>query len=343
MKKIASKDLPKTGIDILLQEKSLLDGLSQQNVALLTNMCMVTEHGESSASALQKKLGKALSCLLTPEHGWTGQIAEGVHVSHGFEDSLGLPVYSLYGNSLDSDEFDFDVLVIDLQDIGLRCYTYAATCAKFIETHQGKRVIVCDRPNPLGRQQKGPQLDQKFKSLLAFLNVPFQHGKTIGELLSIYDVDIIPCQPMHHPYQYPWISPSPNLPTWDSVLLYPALVLLEGTNISEGRGTDFPFAYIGASELDAPRLVKFLNSFNGLTAKTFSTIPQSGKLKGKLCNGAQISITNNQSFEALDLGFELIRFMKDNYPHFKWTPMNDGYFIDALLGTDSFRLSLAHP
>lgn len=334
--------IPETGIDILLKDTSRLEILVKQKVALLTNRRMLTETHEPSALVLQKKLGKALTCILTPEHGWNGEIAEGLHVKNSYEETLKLPVYSLYGGTFDTHTHthEFDVLIIDLQDIGLRCYTYAATSAKFIEAQPEKRVIVCDRPNPLGRQVKGPELDSRYKSLLAYLDVPFQHGKTMGELLSIYDVEVISCQSVHAPYQYPWISPSPNLPTWDSVLLYPALVFLEGTNISEGRGTDFPFTYIGAPELDAHKLCNFLNTFQGIEASPLTTTPQSGKLKGELCLGAQISIRDYQSLDALDIGFKIIPFLKETYTLFKWTPMNEGYFIDYLLGTDSFRLQM---
>ncbi len=332
---------PCSGIDFLLRDLRLLSKLSQQKVAMLSNQRTLTYEAIPSAVALQQILGKALVCLLTPEHGWSGSIAEGIKVPHSFEDSLNIPIYSLYGGNQGVHEFDFDVLIIDLQDVGLRCYTYAATCTKFIETLKDQEVIVCDRPNPLGSDIKGPALDPQFRSLVAYLDVPFQHGKSMGELLSTYGPQIISHQRIFQPYQDLWTPPSPNLPSWDAVLLYPTLVLLEGTNISEGRGTSFPFTSLGAPDLKADELIDFLNSFKGIKAEPFEFIPQSGKLIGKFCQGARLYVTNHQELEALQLGFELVRFLKETYPRFEWVCTNKGYFIDSLLGTDGFRKGLS--
>lgn len=328
--------VPSVGIDFLLKDDDLLTELSHKKVALLTNQMTRTKDNEPSAQAIQKKLGTSLTCVLTPEHGWSGRVAEGVKVEDSFESHFNLPLYSLYGGKKFS-EADFDVLIIDLQDVGLRCFTYAASCAKFIETLKDQEVIVCDRPNPLGPQVKGSHLDSNFRSLLAYLDVPFQHGQTIGELLSIYDPHVIPCHHNHHPYGYPWQPPSPNLPSWDSVLLYPTLVFLEGTNISEGRGTNLPFTRLGAPGLDRNGLVEFLNEVQGLQAEPIVFTPQSGKLKGQECHGAQLFIIDHLEFEALSTGYALIKFLRENYSPFQWTPMSEGFFIDFLLGTDSFR------
>lgn len=343
----SAKNLPFSGIDFLLENNYLIDKLSQQKVGLLTNQRTLTREGETSADALQKKIGNALTCLLTPEHGWNGQIAEGVKITDGFDAHLKLPIFSLYGGMKALEEAKFDSLVIDLQDVGLRCFTYAASCAKLIETLSNQEVIVCDRPNPLGPQSKGPLLDPNYRSFLAYLDVPFQHGQTMGELLSIYktqvDLTIIACQHDHQPYHYPWFPPSPNLPSWDSVLLYPALVLLEGTNVSEGRGTSLPFMSLGAPGLDSHLLVDFLNTFPGLQAKPLTFTPHSGKLKGKECHGARLFISDVHVFEAFSMGLKMIRFLKENYPLFQWTRMDfekEGFFIDYLLGTDSFRNEL---
>ena len=337
--------------------------LSRKNVGLITNQSFLTQDYIPSAYALRKRLGEALKCILTPEHGWSGLIGEGIGIADGFDSHLDLPILSLYGKNKKFVPFitenNIDVILIDLQDIGLRCYTYAATCAKFLEAcaELPLEIIVCDRPNPLGLHQKGPLLDPDLRSILAYLDVPFQHGQTIGQLLTDFNqtmgkplsLTVLPCPPVHAPYQYPWTPPSPNLPSWESVLLYPALVLLEGVNVSEGRGTTLPFTSLGAPELDHYLLVEFLNDTqSSIRARPITFTPQSGKLKDKECQGAHLLVQDSSSLNALSLGINVLRFLKENYASFEWTPMGssplpkgeESYFIDYLLGTASVRESL---
>lgn len=343
--------LPLTGIDFLLKDENLLHRLSEKKVGILTNQSALTQDYKPTAQALSERLEDALTCILTPEHGWSGFIPEGVKVGDGFDSHLGLPVFSLYGKSQKSvHEINIDTLIIDLQDVGLRCYTYTATCAKVLEAcaDSSLEIIVCDRPNPLGSGRKGPKLDPHFRSFVGYLDVPFQHGQTIGELLSTYNqslklpLTVILCQHDHIPYEYPWIPPSPNLPSWDSVLLYPALVVLEGTNISEGRGTSLPFTCLGAPGLNHHELVDFINKMDGIRARPLIFTPQSGELVGKECQGAQLFITDLSKLDAFSLGLKVLEFLRKNYTSFEWTEMCDGkrgYFIDYLLGTDSYRIS----
>jgi uncharacterized protein YbbC (DUF1343 family) len=343
---------PPTGIDVLLKDETLLHGLTQKKIGILTNQSALTQDYKPTVQALSARLGGALTCILTPEHGWSGFIAEGVKVGDGFDSQLGLPIFSLYGTRQKSlREIDIDTLIIDLQDVGLRCYTYTATCAKVLEARAGSslEIIVCDRPNPLGSKHQGPELDPDFRSFVGYLDVPFQHGQTIGELLSTYNqslkvpLTVIPCQHDHTPYEYPWIPPSPNLPSWDSVLLYPALVLLEGTNISEGRGTSLPFTCLGAPGLDHHKLVDFINRMDGIHARPLTFTPQSGELTGKECQGAHIFIIDLSKLDAFSSGLKILEFLRKNYSPFEWTEMMDnkgGYFIDYLLGTNSVREAL---
>jgi uncharacterized protein YbbC (DUF1343 family) len=345
------KTLPLTGIDFLLKNENLLYQLSKKKIGLLTNQAALTQDYQSSANVLKEKLGDALQCILTPEHGWSGFIGEGVKIEDGFDPHLGLPLFSLYGNN---QKFLYtsiiDTLIIDLQDVGLRCYTYTATCAKMLDAFSGSllEVIICDRPNPLGPDRKGPLLDPDYRSFLAYLDDPFQHGQTIGELLSTYNtirgklpLTVIPCQHNHDPYHYPWIPPSPNLPSWDAVLLYPALVLLEGTNISEGRGTSLPFTCLGAPRLNFTALVDFINTMSGIRARPLLFTPQSGELIGKECQGAHLLITDPNQLDSFSLGLNILSFLKENYSDFEWAKSKkEKYFIDALLGTDSLRKDL---
>lgn len=351
---------PSFGIDFLLSNEDLLKSLSKKNVGLITNQSSLTQNYLPSADVLHQKLGGALKCILVPEHGWSGLIGEGIGITDGFDPHLNLPILSLYGKNKKFISFlvdnTIDVILIDLQDIGLRCYTYSATCAKFLKAcaELPLEIIVCDRPNPLGGDIKGPLLNPHFHSILAYLDVPFQHGQTLGQLLSDFNktletslpLTVLPCPSVHHPYQYPWTPPSPNLPSWDSVLLYPALVLLEGVNVSEGRGTTLPFTSLGAPDLDHYGLVNFLNETqNAVRARPITFTPQSGKLKDKTCQGAHLLLTNPSGLDALSLGIHILRFLKEHYTPFEWTSMAPSplpgeekrYFIDYLLGTSYLR------
>lgn len=353
---------PGFGIDTLLKDKEKIKKLRCQKVAVLTNQKTLTQTGMPSAYALYESLGKALQVILTPEHGWSGTVAEGVKVENGWDEETGLPVISLYGGKKSFEEiqetYGLDALIIDLQDMGIRCYTYGATCAQLLDAAQGYRlkIEICDRPNPLGPVQKGPALDPVYRSFLAYLDIPFQHGQTMGHLLQTYnqtlglgklDLEIIPSPPFHVPYAYLWDPPSPNLPSWDAALLYPALVLLEGVNVSEGRGTPFPFTSFGAPGLDFKACVDFLNALpkTGIRAEPFLFKPQTGKLKDQDCQGVRLHIKDPHQVDGVSLGFEILRFLKKNYPLFQWTPClsdpeNKKYFIDALLGTSSLRQEL---
>jgi len=347
--------LPPCGIDALLQNEALLTFLSKQRVGIITNQNSLTQHYELSAHALAKRLGMSLKCLLTPEHGWSGLVREGIKVGDGFDVSLQLPVFSLYGGHKKYLEFindHLDLLVIDLQDVGVRCYTYVSTCAQLLNACSGfsLEVMICDRPNPLGPHVRGPLLDPHLRSLVGYVDTPFQHAQTMGALLSEFNqardeklpLTVIPCQSYHQPYHYPWIPPSPNLPTWDAVLLYPGLVLLEGTNISEGRGTSFPFTCFGAPGLNNTLLVNYLNSLekSGIRARPITFTPQSGKHAGVACEGAQMLLVDPLKINAFALGLKIILFLKENYPNFKWEKMinkKNEYFINYLLGTPLLR------
>jgi uncharacterized protein YbbC (DUF1343 family) len=361
-----SHPLPAFGIDKLLQDRALLFSLSQKNVGLITNQSALTQHYAPTAFALKKGLGRALKCILTPEHGWSGLVGEGVHIHDGFDPHLDLPILSLYGKNKNFLEFiqknHINTILIDLQDIGLRCYTYTATCAKFLEACVGLplEIIVCDRPNPLGPLRTGPALDSHYRTLLAYLDIPFQHGKTIGQLLSSFNdslgeksfsFQVIESPLSHQPFHYPWIPPSPNLPSWESALLYPALVLLEGTNISEGRGTTLPFTCLGASGLNHYQLVDFVNNLEpgNVRARPITFTPQSGKNKGQECQGVHLLLTDPQTLKSLSLGITIIHFLKENYPQFEWIKVpssilevqgEERYFIDYLLGTSVLRTSI---
>jgi len=335
--------LPLNGVDRLLHDEGMLTRLSRQSVLLLTNQSALTQDYRPSAKALQQKIGGALKGILAPEHGWSGLLPEGEGGSDGWDAALGLPIWSLYGQKRTPFP-SVDVIVIDLQDVGLRCYTYAATCAQMMEALGGNdtEIIVCDRPNPLGPRKAGPKLDPAFRSIVGYLDVSWQHGQTLGQLLSAFNeslgvpLTVMPCQPFYEPYNSPWIPPSPNLPSWEAVLLYPALVMLEGTNVSEGRGTTLPFTSLGAPGLPHEGLIAFLKSHPGVHARPLTFTPTRSKWAGQECQGVHFLVTDVQALQSYELGLDILRFLYRHYEAFEWIP-GASYFIDSLMGTDAVR------
>lgn len=348
--------LPVTGIDTLLLETGRLKQLQQ--VALLTNRASTTAQGVPTAYALGEILQNNLSYLLSPEHGWSAQGEDGKDVHNEIEPELNKPIYSLYGPLFEKTLprlKEIKALIIDIQDVGVRCYTFASTCAKVLEylstLSNPPLVIICDRPNPLGKSITGPPFNPKYKSLVHHLDIPFQHGKSIAELLSHHNaslgsplaLDIIPYQENFCPFEHRWIPPSPALPNWSSVLLYPGLVLLEGVNLSLGRGTDKPFSSIGAPDLDTEKLLSALEKSPGLSVRPLTFTPQSSLFQGELCQGITFHMTNPETFDAYGFGLYLIKTLLKTYPAFQWVhnKKTDLYWIDTLLGNADFRSDLS--
>lgn len=340
---------PPCGIDFLLQDDVLLSSLARKRVGLVTHQNALTQSYRLSAHALAEQIGGSLKGILTPEHGWSGFMAEGIKIGDGFDLILQIPVFSLYGGDkayLDFIKNHIDLLLIDLQDVGLRCYTYVSTCAQLLEACSDfpLEVMICDRPNPLGPHVRGPDLDPNFRSLVGYVHVPYQHGQTMGGLLSTVNTQlpltVVPCQSYHQPHQYPWIPPSPNLPSWEAVLLYPGLVLLEGTNISEGRGTSLPFTCFGAPGLNNMLLVDYLNQMDGIQVRPLTFTPQSGKHEDVECNGVHILLLDPLNVNAFELGLKILIFLKTHYLDFQWIGKKDKYFIDYLLGTSFLRTAI---
>lgn len=354
--------LPQTGIDVLLNDPQKIDFLKGKKVGLLANQSSVTSLFIPSAYALQERIGPSLMSLFTLEHGWSAFCAAGENIKNTQEPTTHLPVYSLYG-PLWKENLpylkDLDVLIIDIQDVGVRCYTYGATCAKVLEysalENCSLHFIICDRPNPLGTTIKGPKFNPAYRSLVNYMDVPFQHGKTIGELLKGHndtlakprDLSVIPFLSPFDPQKNVWIPPSPGLPDWEAILLYPGLVLLEGTNISEGRGSSLPFKCVAAPSLNSMELVQALNEIHqsGLKVRPFSFTPEGGKRSGQECQGVQFHITDYQKVNALFIGVSLLHVLFHTYPLFEWAHTSNKYWIDELTGDPTLRESIekAHP
>lgn len=351
--------LPWVGIDALLADQARLDSLKRKRVGLIANQASLTAQFIPSAQALHSCLGSSLECLFTLEHGWSAFCAAGEGGGDGFEPHTNLPIYSLYGPLFEKNVNrvqSLDSLIIDVQDVGVRCYTYAASCAKVIEqaaqNQYSTEFIVCDRPNPLGTAIKGPQWDPAYRSLVSYIDVPFQHGKTLGALLQAHNQTLpntvpltnIPATTAFDPKVHVWIPPSLGLPDWPAVLLYPGLVLLEGTNVSEGRGSTLPFRCVAAPQLDAMKLVEILNAIpqSGIVACPFTFTPTSGKLAGQECQGVQIHVTDEQRLDAFALGVYIVHALFHTYPLFEWVRLkkHEKYWIDAITGSTQLRSAI---
>lgn len=350
----SSISLPLTGIDALLKDQKKIDDLKGKRVGLLANQSSLTSQFVPTAYALQDRLGTALTCLFSCEHGWSAFAGAGEDIQNAAEPRTRLPVYSFYG-PLFKDNLprlkSLDVLIIDLQDVGVRCYTYSATCAKILEYVASEKcsldIIICDRPNPLGVTVRGPYTPPERRSLVNYLPVPFQHGQTMAALLQHHNQSLdrpcalsaFPFSTPFRPFEHTWIPPSPGLPDWEAVVLYPGLVLLEGTNVSEGRGSSLPFKCVAASNLDFMKIVEAINLLpqSGLQARPFTFIPEGGKLSGQLCQGAQIHITDAQQVKGMYLGVYLLHTLFHIYPAFEWVHNADTYWIDELIGGSYLR------
>ncbi len=306
-----------------------------------------------------------LSALFGPQHGIRGETQDNMIEWKGFRDRrTGLQVFSLYGSTRKPTERmlrEIDVLVIDLQDIGARYYTYIWTMYLCMEAgnESGKAVVILDRPNPItGRYIEGPVLDEEFSSFVGLKPLPVRHGMTIGEIgLYFYknyfpslDFHVIKMKGWNRDQWFdntglPWVMPSPNIPILESAIVYPGMCLIEGTNISEGRGTTRPFEIFGAPFIDPDRLVSRLYSFRlpGVRFRPLYFKPTFNKYAEKVCGGAQIHVTNRERFRPFKTGVAIIKAIHDLYPdRFRWRrpPYEYEYRrlpIDILTGSDKLR------
>jgi uncharacterized protein YbbC (DUF1343 family) len=311
------------GISVLLEDSlGLVQG---KRVALLTNQTGVDEHGVSDIDRLARAPGVNLVALASPEHGIRGTV-DRQFVASGIDSSTGLPVYSLYGATVlappDSLLARIDVLVIDLQDVGTRTWTYVASVvaamrAAGAQTGGHVQVVVLDRPNPItGTRAQGPILDSALPTRpYALYPMPLRHGLTMGELALFYndvlglhaDLHVIPVRGWRRGMWFqetglPWVRPSPNLPDLTSVLLYPAIVPFEGTNVSVGRGTDRAFQQIGAPWLDATRVLARLTTLHvkgvAFSETSFTPVaPTDGKYAGKVVRGISVAVTDRDQVD----------------------------------------------
>jgi uncharacterized protein YbbC (DUF1343 family)/CubicO group peptidase (beta-lactamase class C family) len=324
------------GIDVLAQQG--YKRLRGQRVGLVTNHTGRTRDGQSTIDVLFHAPEVKLVRLFSPEHGIRGEVD--TTVADGTDAKTGLPIISLYGSKkkpAPADLRDLDVLVFDIQDIGVRYYTYSTTLGLVLESacESGKRLLVLDRPNPLGGLEvAGPVRDSDLASFIAYHALPVRHGLTVGELARLYngerglaaDLDVIPCQNWSRAQTYDqtgliWINPSPNMRSLTEAFLYPGVGWLESTNLATGRGTDTPFERVGAPWIDPITFAEALHSTRlpGVRFVPIWFTPTERQYKGERCGGVQILITDWNAFEPLKLGLSLAVTLRKNYAH-QWKP-----------------------
>ena len=353
------------GIDRLLES---LWPVAGKRIGLITNSSGVTTSGAPTWKALRAAANVRLVRMFGPEHGLQGGAVYMEAVGAAIHAPSGLPIVSLYGNSPESlkprreDFADLEAIVFDVADVGSRYYTYIWTMLLAMETCASSRLrfVVCDRPNPIGGSVEGAPQATGYLTFVGLHPIPVRHGMTAGELARLFaaerrlDLDLVVCGlegwSRDMPFAstgLPWVPPSPNMPTPGTALVYPGMCLLEGTNLSEGRGTTRPFELFGAPWLDGLALADALNALAmpGVWFLPFQFRPMFDKHAGKTCEGALLRVTDSESFRPFQTGLRIIETTRRLAPlEFRWRTepyeFDDRPAIDLLTGSPRFRETL---
>lgn len=328
-----------TGIDVLeARNFELIRGTTgKKKVGLLTNQTGVDGQGRRTIDVLARADGVSLEAIFSPEHGVTGAL-DTTDITNSRDAATGIPVYSVYGATDAARRPPQDVLkgldavLVDIQDAGVRFYTYETTLGYFLEAaaKAGMEIIVLDRPNPLtGSFVQGPVSDSGRESFVNYFPVPVRHGMTLGELAKMFNSErgigarltVIPMEGWVRGDWYDstglaWVNPSPNLRSLTEATLYPGVALVEGTNVSVGRGTDTPFELLGAPWINGRELSAYLNArkISGVRFVPVSFTPDASVYAGQKCEGANLILTDRNAFDAPALGMELAAALHRLYP-----------------------------
>jgi uncharacterized protein YbbC (DUF1343 family)/CubicO group peptidase (beta-lactamase class C family) len=329
----------KTGIDVLEAHTfdALQNGAGKRKIVLVTNQTGVDAEGRRTIDILANASGVSLEAIFSPEHGVTGTL-DTTNVGDSKDAATGVPVYSVYGATDAARRPSLEVLkgldaiVFDIQDAGVRFYTYETTLGYFLEAaaKAGIEMIVLDRPNPItGSLVQGPVADAGHESFTNYFPMPVRHGMTIGELAQMFNTErgigaklkVIPMDGWMRGDWYDstgltWINPSPNLRSLRGAALYPGVALIEGTNVSVGRGTDTPFEWIGAPWIKARELAEYLNAraVSGVRFVPVSFTPSASTYSGEVCQGVSIVLLDRNTLDAPELGVELAAALNKLYP-----------------------------
>lgn len=312
--------------------------------------------------------GVVLSAVFGPQHGFRADLQDNmIETPHGRDPRREVPVYSLYSETREPTAemlAGLDALVVDLQDVGARIYTFVYTMANCLRaaSKHGVRVIVCDRPNPIGGVAvEGPVLEAGFESFVGLFPIPMRHGMTIGELARLFndhfgigaDLEVVPMEGWRRGMYWdetglPWVIPSPNMPTLDTAIVYPGGVLFEGTQLSEGRGTTRPFETVGAPWIDAEPFAARLNALRieGAHFRPVVFEPTFHKHARQPCGGCQIHVTDRARFRPVLAGVAVMgEFHRSSPSRFAWREppyeyVHDRMPIDILAGSARFRQAI---
>ncbi|MFL6231299.1 MAG: exo-beta-N-acetylmuramidase NamZ domain-containing protein [Pyrinomonadaceae bacterium] len=354
------------GVERLLREgKRTLAGA---RVGLVCNQASVDHDYRHVADLFWANQNWKLTALFGPQHGIRGDLQDNmVETPHAFDVETGVPTYSLYSETREPTEEmlqDVDVLVFDLQDVGCRIYTFVYTLANCMRAARkyGKRVIVCDRPNPIGGVAvAGNVLEPEFASFVGQFPLPTRHGMTVCELARMFrDEWGIDCELelslldgwsrelWQDETDAPWVLPSPNMPTVEAAGVFPGTVHLEGTQVSEGRGTTKPFELVGAPYVEAAELARRLNSLElpGVYYRACHFQPTFQKHAGQTCGGVQLHVLDRQSFEPFISGIAIVKVIHELYPDsFRWKEPPYEYVydqnpFDVIAGSDKLRRAI---
>lgn len=353
----------KLGLDVFLAEGC--QRFKGNRIGLVTNMTGVNRELVPSIDLFHNHPDIHLSALYAPEHGIRGDIKEGEAFETSIDPHTRVPVFSLYGENRKPNREMMDaadVIVFDLQDIGSRYYTFIYTMAYMMEACAiyHKPFVVLDRPNPVnGVKMEGNLVEENVRSFVGLLPIPNRHGMTVGELALLFkheygyncELKVIPMQGwkrhMHFDEtEFLWVPPSPNTTHIDMAILYTGTCLIEGTNLSEGRGTTKPFEWIGAPYIDGHKLAETYNQLNlsGVLARPISFKPTYQKYKDEVCEGVQLHVVDRHQLNALEAGMRLLEVIHSLHPsEFEYIKNEQNkYFFDLLAGTKRLKTYITH-
>lgn len=346
------------GIEVFLSD--IPPALRGKRVGLITNHSAIDRARQLDIDLIAEHEDLELVALLAPEHGIRGDAAEGVQILDEVDEKTGIPIYSLYmaedrGPTPEMLK-DVDVLVYDLQEVGGRTWTYVSTMALSMQAAARKGIpfVVLDRPNPIGGEiVEGALLDSAFRTFVGMYPIPARHGLTVGELATLFneqhgigaDLTVIRAANWRRSQWMddtglPWVNPSPNLRSLAALMSYPGTVYFEGTNLTEGRGTNRPFEQIGAPWLDAPKVAESMNAMNlpgiRFEAITMPVLSTAAKFPGETIPGIRFAVTDKRAYRPVRTALLLIDEVHRQHPReFEWGPS-----IDRLTGSDKVRLAI---
>lgn len=363
MKRVTNRVI--TGLESFTDDPP--NGIEGKRLGLLANPASVDHHFTHALTRIDERFPGSLTALFSPQHGFYAEKQDNmIESGHFTEPRLNIPVFSLYSETRipTRDMFELiDVLLIDIQDVGTRVYTFIYTISFCLEmaAQLNKKIVILDRPNPIGGDQvEGNLLSPDYASFVGRYPIPMRHGLTVGEICRYFndrfnigaDLEVIPMKGWQRAMYWedtglPWINPSPNLPTPLSCVVYPGQVIFEGTNISEGRGTTLPFEQFGAPFLKTEMILQTAEPYiKGAHLRPVNFEPTAGKWAGQMCRGFHIHVTDRKTFRpyfsSLLLLELIIRYHPDEF-EFKAPPYEYEYHklpMDLILGSKSLRKAL---